>query len=156
MPAHLFNLYGRPRQSWTCFGWHMEERPDLDMYGVDGFHQGDYRLYLNVNVLYATVFGESPVGLTYTPRGSGITDEDRLCPRRCRPDATQPSRAVAHCSLAQSRHVQSRSLCLGPSRSRLHQAVVGRYAGYFAHPCSFEFLLSLICGVLSRSIYARV
>lgn len=45
----------------------MQERPDLDMYDSDGEHPSIYGTYLATNVIYATVFGESPVGLFYLP-----------------------------------------------------------------------------------------
>ena len=45
----------------------MEERPDLALYNTDDVHPSLYGTYLAVNVVYATVFGESPVGLAYVP-----------------------------------------------------------------------------------------
>ena len=45
----------------------MQERPDLDMYDSDGEHPSIYGTYLATSVIYATVFGESPVGLPYLP-----------------------------------------------------------------------------------------
>ena len=65
----------------------MKERPELDMYSSDGEHPSIYGSYLAVNVVYATVFGESPVGLAYRPPEKiyplsnggytqGVTDED--------------------------------------------------------------------------------
>jgi hypothetical protein len=45
----------------------MEERPELDMFSTDEVHPSLYGTYLAVNVVYATVFGESPVGLAYVP-----------------------------------------------------------------------------------------
>ncbi len=57
----------------------MEERPELDMYKKDKIHPSVYGHYLAASVVYATVFGESPVGLTYLPlEGFGIdmTEEE--------------------------------------------------------------------------------
>ena len=55
----------------------MEERPDLDMYDLDREHPSIYGTYLAVNVVYATVFGESPIGLAYLPSESGgVTEEE--------------------------------------------------------------------------------
>ncbi|MFA9405289.1 MAG: hypothetical protein ACERKX_05685 [Anaerolineales bacterium] len=57
----------------------MEERPELDMYYKDKIHPSVYGHYLAASVVYATVFGESPVGLTYLPsEGFGIdmTEEE--------------------------------------------------------------------------------
>lgn len=45
----------------------MAQRPELDMYGLDKEHPSVYGSYLAVNVVYATVFGVSPVGLSYLP-----------------------------------------------------------------------------------------
>jgi hypothetical protein len=45
----------------------MKERPELDMYDSDAEHPSIYGTYLAVNVVYATVFGESPARLTYLP-----------------------------------------------------------------------------------------
>ena len=52
----------------------MEERPDLDMYGDDEEHPSIYGTYLAVNVVYATVYGMSPEGLTY------LSDDHRVLP----------------------------------------------------------------------------
>ena len=57
----------------------MEERPELDMYYKDKLHPSVYAHYLAACVVYATVFGESPAGLTYLPsKGFGIkiTEEE--------------------------------------------------------------------------------
>ncbi len=55
----------------------MEERPDLDMYRPDREHPSIFGSYLAVNVVFATVLVESPIGLTYLPseRG-GVTEEE--------------------------------------------------------------------------------
>ena len=52
----------------------MKERPELDMYIADREHPSVYGTYLAVNVVYATVFGESPAGLAYRP--SGISEDE--------------------------------------------------------------------------------
>jgi hypothetical protein len=49
----------------------MKERPGLDMYASDREHPSIYGTYLAANVVYATVFGKSPVGSTYFPSGVG-------------------------------------------------------------------------------------
>ena len=45
----------------------MEERPDLDVFDSDQIHPSIYATYLAANVVYATIFGKSPEGLTYLP-----------------------------------------------------------------------------------------
>ena len=47
----------------------MKERPDLDLFVADREHPSIYGTYLATNVVYATVFGENPVGLRYAPPG---------------------------------------------------------------------------------------
>ena len=57
----------------------MEERPEIDMYNRDEIHPTVYAHYLAACVVYATVFGESPVGLTYLPVeafGIEMTEEE--------------------------------------------------------------------------------
>jgi hypothetical protein len=55
----------------------MKERPKLDMYYTDREHPSIYGTYLAVNVVYATVFRQSPVGLGYLPSGgSSVTKEE--------------------------------------------------------------------------------
>jgi hypothetical protein len=53
------------------FAWDrvMVERPDLNLYESDGRHPNIHGTYLAVNVVYATLFDESPEGLTYRPKG---------------------------------------------------------------------------------------
>ena len=61
------------------FAWQsaMEERPELDMYDSDEIHPSIHGTYLTVNVMYATIFGESPIGLTYLPtEDSGVVTEE--------------------------------------------------------------------------------
>jgi len=54
-----------------------EERPELDMYDTDKVHPSIHGSYLTVSVMYATIFGESPVGLSYLPAGNpGVTGEE--------------------------------------------------------------------------------
>lgn len=55
-----------------------EERPELDMYDRDGVHPSIHGTYLAVNVVYATIFGESPVGLAYLPVMGGVTEEEAV------------------------------------------------------------------------------
>lgn len=47
----------------------LAERPDLDMLERDREHESIHGTYLAASVIYATVFGESPEGLSYAPRG---------------------------------------------------------------------------------------
>lgn len=55
----------------------MEERPDLDLYSSDKTHPSIHGSYLVVNVLYGTIFGESPIGLSYLPSMSpGVTEDE--------------------------------------------------------------------------------
>ena len=54
----------------------MEERPDLDMYDTDKLHPSIHGSYLAVNVFYATIFGKSPLGLSYLPSEEGGVTED--------------------------------------------------------------------------------
>jgi hypothetical protein len=50
------------------------ERPDLDLYRNDGVHPNATGVYLIGCVLYATIFGRSPIGLTYGMPGKGTGD----------------------------------------------------------------------------------
>ena len=50
------------------------ERPDLAMLSGDKEHESMEGTYLAANVLFATLFGESPEGLAYRP--TGVSDED--------------------------------------------------------------------------------
>ena len=50
----------------------MEERPEVAVYSTDDVHPSLYGTYLAANVVYATVFGESPVGLAYVPPDTGF------------------------------------------------------------------------------------
>ena len=52
----------------------IKKRPDLDLYIADLEHPSIYGTYLATCVVYATLFGKSPVGLGYTP--SGISNVD--------------------------------------------------------------------------------
>ena len=59
----------------------LRERPDLNLYAPDGGHSSWAGIYLEGCVLYATIFGRSPVGLTYRMQGQApgdwqISDED--------------------------------------------------------------------------------
>ena len=53
-----------------------QERPKLDLFDADGEHPSIYGTYLAVNMVYATVFDESPEGLPYSPRG--LDEDDAL------------------------------------------------------------------------------
>lgn len=47
----------------------IRERPELAMLGRDKEHESIHGTYLAANVIYATLFGESPKGITYCPTG---------------------------------------------------------------------------------------
>lgn len=51
-----------------------EERPDLNLYADDGEHPSWAGIYLEASVLYATIFGRSPVDLTYRMSGKALGD----------------------------------------------------------------------------------
>jgi len=72
----------------------MEERPELDMYDTDKIHPSIHGSYLTVNVMYATIFGESPVGLSYLPLGNpGVTEEEAAFLQRIAWEMAQESPA---------------------------------------------------------------
>ena len=45
----------------------LDQRPELELYFVDNIHASVHGNYLAAAVLYATIFEESPEGLTYVP-----------------------------------------------------------------------------------------
>lgn len=47
----------------------LKERPELAMLGRDKEHESIHGTYLAANVLYATLFGKTPKGITYRPAG---------------------------------------------------------------------------------------
>ena len=55
------------------------ERPDLDMLHYDEEHPSIHGTYLSACVIYATIFGRSPLGSSYLPtwRG-GVTEEEAV------------------------------------------------------------------------------
>jgi hypothetical protein len=57
----------------------MEERPELNLFVMDGIHPNIYATYLTTNVVYATVFGQNPSDLAYLPslHGRDCTAEDK-------------------------------------------------------------------------------
>ena len=58
----------------------MKERPDLNLFMPDLEHPNVLGTYLATQVVYATVFRESPVDLTYLP--PGVTPEAGAILRR--------------------------------------------------------------------------
>ena len=52
----------------------LQERPDLNLYAADGEHPSWAGIYLTGCVLYAVLFGRSPVGLTYRMQGKPASD----------------------------------------------------------------------------------
>jgi hypothetical protein len=51
----------------------LAERPDLSLWAADGSHPTELGTYLAACVFYATIYRESPEGLTYH---AGLSDED--------------------------------------------------------------------------------
>jgi len=45
----------------------LQERPDLNLYDDDLIHPSIHGTYLTICVLYATIFGQSPIGVSYRP-----------------------------------------------------------------------------------------
>jgi hypothetical protein len=62
----------------------MEERPELNLFVMDGIHPNIYGTYLATNVVYATVFGQNPSDLAYLPsrpgRDCAAEEEDEATP----------------------------------------------------------------------------
>ena len=56
----------------------LKQRPALAMLGRDKEHETIHGTYLAANVIYATVFGQSPKGLLYLPAGVSAEDADFL------------------------------------------------------------------------------
>ena len=58
----------------------MESCPDVELYHDDADHPTTHGTYLSASVMYATLFGQSPVGLAYRPtEGGGVDDEAAAC-----------------------------------------------------------------------------
>lgn len=58
----------------------MELCPDVELYHTDADHPTIHGTHLSVGVMYATLFGQSPVGLPYRPtEGEGVTEEAAAC-----------------------------------------------------------------------------
>jgi hypothetical protein len=54
----------------------IEEDPRLDLFDLDNVHPSLSGTYLVINVFYATIFGETPIGLDYMPiEDSTLTNE---------------------------------------------------------------------------------
>jgi hypothetical protein len=66
----------------------MEERPELDLFSPDREHPSVYGTYLAINVLYGTIFEESPVGLPYSPYGE-VSEADAAFLQRIAWDTVQ-------------------------------------------------------------------
>lgn len=54
------------------------ERPSLAMLGKDKEHETIHGTYLAVSVIYATIYGKSPVGATYIPTGISAEEAEFL------------------------------------------------------------------------------
>ena len=55
----------------------MDERPELNLYIGDGIHPNIHGTYLTVCVVYVTIFGVSPIRLTYLPsEDPGVNDDE--------------------------------------------------------------------------------
>ena len=70
----------------------MKDRPGLDMYASDREHPSIYGTYLATSVVYATVFGKSPVGLAYFP--AGVSAEEAAFLQRIAWETVQEYRAA--------------------------------------------------------------
>ena len=46
-----------------------KQRPDLDLFNTDREHPSIYGTYLATAVVYATIYGADPTGLSYLPKG---------------------------------------------------------------------------------------
>jgi hypothetical protein len=55
-----------------------EQRPDLNLYAPDGEHPSLHGTYLTTAVVYATVAGRNPTGLSYAPNGISGKDAQFL------------------------------------------------------------------------------
>lgn len=73
----------------------IEEHQEIDMYDLDKIHPSVYGHYLAASVVYATVFGESPVGLDYIPLEvfGDMTEEDAAFLQRIAWETVQEYRA---------------------------------------------------------------
>jgi hypothetical protein len=56
----------------------LKERPSLAMLGKDKEHETIHGTYLAVCVIYATIFGKTPVGATYIPTGISAEEAEFL------------------------------------------------------------------------------
>lgn len=56
----------------------LADRPKLAMLGPDKEHETIQGTYLAANIIYATLFGESPIGCTYYPKGVSAEEADFL------------------------------------------------------------------------------
>lgn len=56
----------------------LKQRPELAMLGRDQEHESIHGTYLAANVIYATVFGQSPKGLSYRPAGVSAEEANFL------------------------------------------------------------------------------
>lgn len=56
----------------------LKERPSLAMLGKDKEHETIHGTYLAVSVIYATIFGKTPVGATYIPTGISAEEAEFL------------------------------------------------------------------------------
>lgn len=61
-----------------AFARSLKERPELAILGRDKEHESIHGTYLAANVIYATVFGQSPKGLLYRPAGVSAEEADFL------------------------------------------------------------------------------
>jgi len=75
----------------------MEACPAVELYQPDADHPTLHGTYLSVNVVYATLFGRSPVGLSYRPAGptgvAGVTEEEADCLQRVAWETVEEYRA---------------------------------------------------------------
>jgi hypothetical protein len=69
-----------------------KQRPDLNLFVADREHPSIYGTYLATLVVYSTVFGDSPIALSYVPRG--VTRDAGSALRRIAWEAVQEYRGT--------------------------------------------------------------
>jgi hypothetical protein len=67
-----------------------KERPSIELFAADREHPNPYGMYLATCVMYATIFGKDPAGLTYVPEG--VTPSDAAFLQRVAAQTVNPWR----------------------------------------------------------------
>lgn len=70
------NIPGRVSPVGKAF--HEATKQGLDVYSGDGSHQNSTGAYLSALVFYATIYKESPIGLTYSTLSESLTQQCQL------------------------------------------------------------------------------